>query len=137
MFVPSSDYLGTLPFFALFFAAACLLLAVFALIYTFVTPFNELRLIRAGNSAAAISFSGAMIGFAIPLAGVIENSVSITDMLVWGVVALVIQLLAFLVARLLLPQLVRQIEGAEVGPAIVVGAFSIVIGILNAACVTY
>src|SRR3546814_10798550 len=48
------------PLFALFFVAACALLAVFALIYAFVTPYPELKLIRAGNSAAAISLSGAL-----------------------------------------------------------------------------
>lgn len=137
MFVPTSDYLGTLPLFGLFFAAALLLLAVFALIYTFVTPYPELKLIRAGNSAAAVSLSGALIGFAIPLAGVIENSVSLADMLVWGVVAMIVQILAFVVARLVLPDLIRQIEAAQVGPAILMGGFSVVVGILNAACVTY
>lgn len=137
MFVTTSDYLGTLPLFGLFFACACALLFVFALIYTFVTPYNELRLIRGGNSAAAISFSGAMIGFAIPLAGVIENSVNILDMLVWGLVALVVQILAFLFARMMLPDLIRQIEAAEIGPAIVLAGFAVAIGLLNAACVTY
>ena len=137
LFVPTSDYLGTLPLFAIFFLVAFGLLALFALIYTFVTPYREFTLIREGNSAAAISLSGAMLGFAIPLAGVIENSVNLIDMLVWGPVAMVVQILAFVVARLVLPDLIRQIEAAQVGPAIVMGAFSVVIGILNAACVTY
>ncbi|MFN4088837.1 MAG: DUF350 domain-containing protein [Alphaproteobacteria bacterium] len=137
MFVPTSDYLGTLPVFALFFAVAIGLLALFALVYTFVTPYPEFKLIRQGNSAAAISLSGAMLGFALPLAGVIENSVNLMDMLVWGLVALVVQILAFVAARLVLPDLIRQIEDAQTGPAIVVGGFSVVVGLLNAACVTY
>src|SRR3546814_10943650 len=119
--VCSSDL--TLPLFALFFVAACALLGVFALIYALVTPYPELKLIRAGNAAAAISLSGALIGFAVPLAGVIENSVIMAYMLVWGVVAMIVQILSFVLARLLLPDLIRQTGAAPIRTAALVGSF--------------
>ena len=137
MLASNSNYLTTLPSFLGFFAGALVLLAVFFVIYLLVTPHREMRLIRAGNVAAAVSLSGAILGFVIPLAGVIVNSVNLVDAAVWGCVALVIQVLAFVAARLLLPGLVAQIEAGQLAPAILVGTLSLAVGVLNAACVTY
>ena len=47
--------INSLPAFAGYFATAIGLLAVFVLLYVFVTPYNEMALIREGNTAAAIS----------------------------------------------------------------------------------
>ena len=54
--------------FASFFATAVLMLAVFFVLYIFITPYSEVALIRAGNEAAAVSLGGAVIGFALPIA---------------------------------------------------------------------
>jgi hypothetical protein len=56
----------TLPAFLAYFAVAMVLLALFLLVYLNVTPYHEMALIRAGNSAAAVSLSGALLGFAMP-----------------------------------------------------------------------
>jgi putative membrane protein len=132
-----SDYLNTLPAFLAFFAAALALLALFLAVYALVTPHRELRLIRDGNLAAALSTAGALLGFVIPLASVIENSISLIDMTVWGLVAMAVQVLTFLAARLLLPGLVRQIEEGRLAPAVALATLSLAVGMLNAACVTY
>ena len=58
--------INSLPAFAGYFATAIGLLAVFILLYVFVTPYNEMALIREGNTAAAISLGGAMVGYAGP-----------------------------------------------------------------------
>ncbi len=137
MFVTEQDYLSTLPFFLAFFLVALLLLAAFAAVYMAITPHRELRLIREGNVAAAVSLAGALLGFAVPLASVIENSVSLVDMTIWGLVAMAIQVLTFLIARLLLPDLVRQIEADRMAPAVFVATISLAVGLLNAACITY
>lgn len=137
MLVTESDYLATLPAFLAFFAAALALLAIFLTVYMFVTPHRELQLIREGNVAAAVSMAGALIGFVIPLASVIENSVSLIDMTVWGLVAMAVQILTFLAARLLLPDLVRRIEAGHPAPAVALATLSLAVGMLNAACVTY
>jgi putative membrane protein len=133
----SQDYLATLPSFLIYFAVALILFGLFLLIYLFVTPHRELALIRQGNVAAAASLSGALIGFVVPLASVIENSLSVVDMLVWGAVALVVQVLVFVVLRLVFPELVRQIEEDHLGPALMLAGFSVTVGMLNAACMTY
>jgi putative membrane protein len=52
-------------------------------------------------------------------------------------VALVVQLLGYGAARLLLPDLDRAIPAGEVATGVLLGALSLAIGILNAACMTY
>lgn len=130
-------YLITLPDFAIYFACAIILLAVFITIYTLMTPQHEWTLIRQGNSAASLSLGGALIGFVLPLGSVIINSLSLLDMLVWGGVALIVQLLVFTVLRLLLPQLPARITSNETAAGGISAAFSVGIGVLNAACMTY
>ena len=73
--------------FLIYFSVALLLLVAFTLIYTKVTPYNEIALIRKGNTAAAISLSGALIGFAMPLASTVANAVNLLDLLLFAVLA--------------------------------------------------
>lgn len=129
--------LAGLPLFGLYFAAAIALLALFVAVYIRVTPYRELALIRAGNSAAALSLSGAILGFVLPLASAVAHSVNFADMLVWGVVALVVQVLAYLVARTLMPHLTEDIPADKTAPALLLAALSVATGVLNAACMSY
>mgnify|MGYP000937304851 FL=1 len=129
--------LAGLTSFLSYFAAAIGLLVLFLLSYVLITPYREFALIRQGNPAAAASLSGAMLGFVLPLASAIAHSASLPDMAIWGSVALVVQLLAYLVARLVLPDLARDIPAGKVATGVFLGALSLAVGILNAACMTY
>lgn len=120
-----------------YFAASAILLVLFCCIYLWVTPYPELRLVQGGKTAPAISFGGAVLGFVLPLASAIAHSVSFMDMTLWALVALVVQVLVFLVLRATLSGMVRDIGEDRMGPAIVVAVFSIAAGILNAACMTW
>ena len=131
------EYLSGLPAFAAYFGLALLLLAAFMFIYMRLTPYREIQLIREGNVAAAASLGGALIGFALPVASAVENSVSLTDMLTWAAVALIVQLIAFVVARLLVPALGRNIEQGQLASGVFLGAIAIAIGLLNAAAMVY
>ncbi|OGA54865.1 MAG: hypothetical protein A3F77_06110 [Betaproteobacteria bacterium RIFCSPLOWO2_12_FULL_67_28] len=111
--------------------------AVFLAIYTLVTPYSEIKLIREGNAAAAASISGALIGYILPLASAVTHSVNPWDMMLWAAIALVVQLLVFLAVRLFLPDLTRQITDGKVAAGVFLGAVSLAAGILNAACMTY
>ena len=129
-----TNYLATLPAFLTWFPISALLMAVFAAIYLRVTPWPELRLIRAGNAAAAASFSGALLGYALVLASVLAHAVSRGELLVWGVIGLAVQVLAFFVARLLLgPELTRRMEEGQVASGLFLGVISLTAGMLNAA----
>lgn len=129
--------LAGLPAFLSYFATGIGLLAVFLLLYLWITPYREISLIREGNAAAAASLSGAMVGFILPLASAITHSVSLLDMAIWGLIALIIQLLVYGAGRLLLPNLARDIPAGQVASGVLLGALSLAIGLLNAACMTY
>jgi putative membrane protein len=129
--------LAGLPSFLLYFATAIGLLLLFLAAYILITPYREIALIREGNLAAAASLSGAILGFVLPLASAIAHSVGLLDMAVWGLIALLIQLLAYGVSRLLLPDLARAIPAGQVATGVFLGALSLAVGILNAACMTY
>lgn len=129
--------LQTLGSFALYFGAALVALIVFVVLYMAVTSHHEATLIRQGNTAAAISFAGAMLGFILPLASAVIHSVSLIDMLVWSAIALVVQLVLFLVVDFLLRSVSRHIEEGNVAAGITLGAAALAIGVINAACMTY
>ncbi len=129
--------LQTLGSFLLYFGAALVAMAVFVVLYMAVTSHHEASLIRQGNTAAAISFAGALIGFTLPLASAIIHSVSLIDMLVWSAIALVVQLAVFLLVDRLLREISRHIEEGNIAAGTTLAAASVAIGIINAACMTY
>jgi len=126
-----------LPNFLLYFALALVLMAVFAAVYVRVTTYRELALIRSGNIAAAISLSGALIGFVLPLASAIAHSVNPVDMVAWGAIALVVQLIVYAAVSRLVPHFREAIEAGRAAPAMLLAALAVSVGILNAACLTY
>jgi putative membrane protein len=123
--------------FLLYLAISSVLLAMFVAIYVKITPYREIALIRDNNMAAAFSLSGAMIGMVVPLANAVKYSVNPIDMAIWGFLALAIQLLVFVVARIALPNIVVDIPAGKTAPGFFLGAISIAAGILNAACMSY
>jgi len=127
--------LSSLPAFASFFLTAVVLLAVFLGLYVFVTPYSELRLIGEGNTAAAVSLGGAVIGFALPIAVAVATSHNLYAMFGWGVVACVVQLLTFSAARLALPTINHNIPQGKLASGIFLASLSIGVGILNAGCI--
>lgn len=127
---------GLLPF-GIYFAACVVLVAIFIVIYIRMTPYHEIELIRAGNASAAASLSGALIGFVIPLARSVTQSANLPDMILWGSIALVVQLLVFWVVTRIVPQIVLDIPQGKVAQGVFLGAVSVATGILNAACMTY
>jgi len=130
------SYSGLAAFFG-YFAASVVLLVLFCLVYLRVTPFAELSLVKEGKTAPAVSFGGAVLGFVLPLASAIAHSVSFLDMALWALVALVVQVVVFLVVKTCLSGLVHDIAEDRMGPAIVAAVFSLAAGILNAACMTW
>jgi|SRR5712692_4730864 len=126
--------LATLPNFIVYFVTGGVLTALFLVLYANLTPQHDIRLIRAGNSAAAIVLVGALLGFEIPLASVIAHSAALVDVVVWGVIALVVQLGGFIVARLVLPHLPQAIADGNVADAVFLAGLSLALGVLVAAC---
>jgi putative membrane protein len=132
-----AESLSGLGSFIAYFGAGGALLAFFCLVYGWVTPYPEFKLIKAGKVAPAISFSGALLGFVIPLASVISHSVALLDMVIWALVALTIQIVVFLGLRLFIGDLAKEIADDRPAPAVLLAVLSLAAGILNAACMTY
>ncbi|MBY4628184.1 DUF350 domain-containing protein [Rhizobium croatiense] len=131
------DYVAGLPAFLGYFAVGLAAYAVFAVVYTFLTPQKEVQLIRAGNLAAVTAFLGALVGFSLPLASAAANSVSIVDYIIWAVVGILAQILAFYIANFTMTDLHEKITADNIAAGIWGGGIALVIGILNAACMTY
>ncbi|TDI63927.1 MAG: DUF350 domain-containing protein [Alphaproteobacteria bacterium] len=129
-------FLVSLSEFLIFFVVAAVLTILFVVIYTRVTKHDELALIKKNSTAAAVAFSGSLIGFALPLASTMINSVTVVEMALWGMVALIVQVLVYLLIRLPMPRVSERIEADEVAAGIWLGACSMVAGILNAASMT-
>ncbi|ATZ12791.1 DUF350 domain-containing protein [Erwinia amylovora] len=123
--------------FASYFFISCAMVLVFLFIYMRITPHNEWRLIKENNLAATYGFIGALLGYIVPLASVAANSVNLLDYLLWGAVALVIQLLVFTVVRLFIRDISLRIEQNQRAAGLFLAAVSLGVGILNAACMTY
>ena len=134
---PVLHLLSTLPAFLAYLGTAIALLAVFAALYTAVTPHAEWKLLREGNVSAATAFGGALLGFTVPLASAIAHSVSLLDMLVWGLVALAVQLLAFFAAWAVVRRLPSRIESDDRATALFAAVLFLCAGLLNAACMTW
>jgi putative membrane protein len=114
-----------------------LLLGVFLAVYLWMTPYPEIRLIREGNTAASASLGGAILGFVLPLASAVDNSGSLIDMVIWALIALLVQLLAYFLVHRLLPHLPRDVADGKVASGVFLAATAIAFGLLNAACMTY
>jgi putative membrane protein len=119
--------------FVSYFATAAILLVAFVMLYVWVTPYKEFKLIREGNSAAAVTLAGAVLGFTFPLMASIYYTQSIVEMSAWAGITCVVQLLVFLLLR----RQSKEIEQGRVAPAMMVATFSIAAGLLNAVCISH
>jgi putative membrane protein len=137
MFESAGTSLQGLPTFLAYFGLAIGLLLLYLFLYTLLTPQQEWVLIRLNNHAAANALGGSLIGFALPLHAAITHAISLLDCALWGLVALVIQVLTFMVLRLVLRGLPERIARGERAAASLVASVSISIGLLNAAAMTY
>ncbi len=128
--------LNGLPWFLAYMATAVVLTLIYMVIYMWVTPHQEIKLIRENNMAASLACVGSLIGFCLPLASAIAQSVALVDCVVWGVVALVVQIAIFFLVRLPIPKISERIENGETASGLWLGAASLAGGILNAASMT-
>ncbi|KAB0680158.1 DUF350 domain-containing protein [Aureimonas leprariae] len=114
------------------FAVTLLLLVLGIGAYMAITPFHEWRLVREGNLAAGIVLAGTLIAIALPLGETLASSTVVLDIVVWGLVALVIQILTFIVASRLIRDLRAMIEAGNVAAALVLIGIQIAVALINA-----
>jgi putative membrane protein len=111
------------PLFLAHVGVTVLILAAAAGVYILLTPHKEITLIRAGNSAAAVSLAGVLLGLSLPLAVSMRSSANLLDIALWGAATVVVQLLVFRLADLMLHGLPKRIQDGEMASAaLLVGA---------------
>jgi len=112
------------------------LVGVFVVIYLWVTPFDEIALIRKGCIAPAASFGGTLVGFSFTVASGILHLPTYVGFLLWALAAMVLQLLAFLVMKIAMPEMKEAIESNNIAMGILIGGISLSIGLINGACLS-
>lgn len=125
------------PLFLLYFVTLGALVHVAVRIYTWITPYDEIAMKRAGNMTAAIILGGVLIGITIPTAAAIFFSKSLLDAVIWTVVAVMVQLLMYTYIMWRHPEAREKIERDVPSVGVWFAAVSISSGILQAACMSY
>ena len=127
---------GAVQSFLAYLVTATVLTLIYICVYIWVTPHPEFRLIKENNLAASIAFAGSLVGFSLPLASVIAHSVALTDCVIWGLIAILVQIFIFFLVRLPIPGISERIEKGETSSGLWLGAASLTGGLLNAACMS-
>ena len=115
--------------------AAAMVLAFF-IIYTRITPFDEVLLIRQGNQAAAFSLGGALIGFAVTISSALLHTADYYQFLGWAAGAMLVQVLAFSIVTRALRMSKDQIEANNKAFGGLLGAIAVSVGLINAGCIS-
>ncbi|MED0706660.1 DUF350 domain-containing protein [Aneurinibacillus aneurinilyticus] len=135
--------------FLLYLAVTLPLLGFGMLVFLFTTPYKEYALIREGADtsdpqkqgaakAAAHDLGGKIIGLSIVLASAIYHSVNLFDLVIWGIVAIVFQVLVFYLFELVTPfRVISEIPKGNVAVGLFASRLSIATGLLMAALISY
>lgn len=115
------------------FAVTLVLLFIGVAVYMRITPFDERRMVEDGNVAGGIVLGGTVLALSIPLAATLATSRSFLDILLWGLVALILQLVAFAVATMILHGLRRHVENGNVAAAVTLVGIQLAVALVNAA----
>ncbi|MCX7570861.1 DUF350 domain-containing protein [Tumebacillus sp. DT12] len=119
-------------------------------VFAITTPYSEFKLIRDGGAesgdpqkqaaakAAAHDLGGKIIGLALVLASAIYHSLGVTDLLIWGAIGIVAQVLVFYVFELVTPfRVISEIPKGNVSVGLFASRLSIATGLLMAALISY
>jgi putative membrane protein len=132
---PVNAFVSGFPDFIVQLAVALGLFVASLIIYVLMTPHRELDLIRAGNPSASLAFGGVVVGLAIPLGSCLAHAFGLFDLLIWGIVTLLIQLLAFRFADIFLRGLPRRIAEGDVAAAVFLMSIKIGLALIVAGAV--
>jgi putative membrane protein len=133
---PINAFVAGFPDFIVQLGVALGLFIVSLTIYVLMTPHKEFDLIRRGNPSAALAFGGVVVGLAIPLGSCLAHALGLWDLLIWGVVTLLLQLLAFRFADIFLRGLPKRIAEGDVAAAIFLMSIKLGLALILAGAVS-
>jgi len=116
-----------------------ILLFVGFLLFEVSTKTKELSLIGKGNEAAAMVIGGKLLGLAFVLGSAIANSINLIDMVIWGIVGIVTQIILSLLAEAITIRfsIKEAIEKNNKAVGTVLLLVSLSVGWVVAQCLTY
>lgn len=127
--------LAHLSLYFIYLLLSVLFLWVFSKIYIKFTPHNEIELISAGNLAVAISFSGALLGFAINLAFSIFYSHNIYEYALYGTISTIVQLLCYKIIGIFFKNFSDEITNyGNIPVATFYAILAVIVGLINGVC---
>lgn len=125
-----------LPVMLMHAGASLFLLVAGTAIYALLSPWKEVAQIRDGNSAACVAFSGVLLGLAAPLAVSLSVSTSVVEILMWGGIALIMQLLGFRIVDFVLTGLPQRVKEGDIPAAVLLAAGRLAVSLILAAALT-
>jgi putative membrane protein len=128
--------LAGLPAFLAYFCVSIVAVVVYLLFYPRLTAHDEFELIRKNVPGAAVSLGLSLLGFALPVASAVAHAADILDCAIWALIAFCVQIIAYYIARIPVPNLSQRIASGEMGAAIWLGLASVTAGLLSAASMT-
>ena len=129
--------LAGFPAFLAYFCVSLVAIVTYLLVYTWITHHDEYDLIRRNVPSAAVALGLSMLGFSLPVASAVAHAADIVDCIVWSIIALLVQIVAYYIARIPVPELSARIEKGEMAAAIWLGIASVTAGVLSAASMTW
>lgn len=126
--------------FASYLGVAVLLMIAGILLFTLSTPkLREFKLIAEKNVSAALLLGGKVIGLAIVLGAAAEYSVSLVDMVIWGAIGIIAQIIVFILAEVITIRfsIAKAIEEDNRAVGVMLLSLSLAIGIMVAKCLSY
>ncbi|AND41908.1 DUF350 domain-containing protein [Cytobacillus oceanisediminis] len=126
--------------FASYLGVALLLLAAGIVLFMISTPkLKEISLIAEKNVSAALVLGGKIIGLAIVLGAAAEYSISLFDMVTWGIIGIVSQVIVFILAEVITIRfsIHKAIEDDNRAVGVMLFSLSLAIGWIVAKCLSY
>jgi len=125
------------------------LLAVGVFLFMITTPYKEHELIAAGDElddprkacaarATAYDLGGKILGLSIVLASAVFHAVNFVDLIIWGLIGAMFQVIVFYIFELVTPfTVVKEIPRGNVAVGIFSAFLSLSTGLLLAALISY
>ncbi len=134
--------------FMIYLVVAIPLLLLGIKIFMWQTPYNEMQIIKdaaasendikdEAGMAVAHSLGGKVVGQALVIASAVFHSVSVGDLVVWGIVGIVFQVLVYYLVEKLTPfKVTEEVERGNIAVGIFSARLSFATGLILAALIS-
>ncbi|WP_336882545.1 DUF350 domain-containing protein [Priestia koreensis] len=118
---------------------ACLMLIIGFVLFEVSTRTKELALIGKGNQTAAMVMGGKLFGLAFVLGSSIAHSIDLMDMVIWGFVGIITQIVLYILIELVTIRfsIKKAVEENNTAVGILLLLVSLSVGWVIAQCLTY